>query len=147
MHCVQWIIIVHVFLLGFTDLHASHEFACIRETVTYSCATSHQFMIWKVTFTERTIGSKVQLFRRSDSPKSLFKFVYGQRLHFQLISTANGTIQSTFVVQASLLMENATTQCEGSVIHHLIFRRACKVSHAVDNPCLNYIMYYIILSV
>ena len=98
------------------------------ETVTFSCATSHQFITWEVTFTDRTIGPEMQTFRRRDSPKSFLKIVYGQQLHFQLISTDNGVIQSILVVQASPLMENAMIQCEGSIIRHLMFRFARKLA-------------------
>jgi hypothetical protein len=114
--------------IGFTNLQANPEFACMGETVTFSCTTSHSFLTWIVTFTDQTVGSKWQIFRQGDSPTSLTKFVHGhdQQLHFQLISTANGVIGSILVIQESPLMTNASIQCEGSVIRHLTFKLACK---------------------
>lgn len=78
---------------------------------------------------DRTIGSKMQTFTStSDSPKSLFKPVYGQQLQFQLISTADGVIESILVMQTLPFMENAMITCGGSVIRHLTFRLARKIS-------------------
>jgi hypothetical protein len=107
------------------------------ETVTFSCTTSHSFLTWIVSFTDQTVGSKMQVFRQGDSPKSLTKFVhaYGQQLHFQLTSTANGVIGSILVIQASPLMTNASIQCEGSAICHLTFKLACKTK-SKDSPML-----------
>ena len=100
------------------------------ETVTFSCTTSHLFLIWTVNFADRTIGSKTQFFRQSDSLKSLTKLVRGQQLHFQLTSTANGVIESILnVIQASPLMTNAMIQCEGSAISRFKFKFACKIKH------------------
>ena len=98
------------------------------ETVTFSCTTSHLFLIWTVTFADRTIGSKTQFFRQTDSLKSLTKLVRGQQLHFQLTSTANGVIESILnVIQASPLMTNAMIKCEGSALRPFKFKFACKL--------------------
>ena len=128
--------VVHLIVItvniGLTRLQASHEFTCMGETVTFSCTTSHLFLIWTVTFTDRTIGSKTQFFRQTDSLKSLTKLVRGQQLHFQLTSTANGVIESILnVIQASPLMTNAMIQCEGSAIRQFKFKFACKISHII----------------
>ena len=111
------------------------------ENVTFSCATSHQFIIWEVTFTDPTIGPRMQIFRSSNDPKSFIESVYDQQLHFQLISTANGVIESILVVQASTLMENATIQCEGSEIRRLTFRLACNIAISLV-ACHNILMIH-----
>ena len=94
------------------------------ENVTFVCSTSNSFVIWEVSFTDRSIR---HIFRASDRlGRSFTESTHGLQLHFHLTSNANGVLESTLWVITSTLLENALIECEGTVTHSLTFRLACK---------------------
>ena len=94
------------------------------ENITFSCTTSHSFLIWEVIFADRTIRPMTHLFLTSDTPGRLFsESAHG---YFQMISSKKGILDSILVVYTSGSLENAVIECEGTETQRLTFRLACK---------------------
>ena len=113
-------------IIGFTDLSASTGFACVGEDVTFSCVTSSFILIWTVTTTDRTIGPRTRLFHISDNPgKSVLESTDHFHLRFELLSNADGILNSTLIAHTSTVLQNAVISCEGESTQSLVLRFAC----------------------
>lgn len=111
--------------LGFTELQATVDEACLEEEVILTCATSDYSIRWQFTLSDINVQPVVRLFRRSDSIGKLYNInTNGLHVHLELTANSMGILNSTLLICATAALDQASIQCEGTVTKYYTFRIA-----------------------
>ena len=114
--------------VGFTELRASLDEACLGEEVTLTCATSGNYIRWQFTLSDRRFSRISRLFLASDSVGRSHDINTNElQLHLELTANSNGILNSTLLIYTTAALDRAGIECEGIVTRYYTFRIARKL--------------------
>lgn len=112
-------------MIGFTELQATLNEACIGEEVTLTCATSSSFLGWRVSQNIEFALPLSRLFQDTDTVGESYSVSTNElQLLFELTFNSMGTLNSTLLVHTTAAIENALIRCEGAETRSYMFKLA-----------------------